>query len=182
MIIEMCLRCGRPRDDADEQDIDDEWMPIFGPRGERGGVACPACTLPADQAALERWIDTFDQQASRRFALDAAVREADDRQFHLEYHAHDVFGRLFMGVDLQRMTLYEVGRWIIAWAKYSELVRLAADDPSRHLRAIELTETLLSLERIGIVPGGSAYAIAFAYRVTSMDVGPIAARKEPPDG
>ncbi len=180
MTIEMCLRCGRPRDDADE-DVDDEWMPIFGPRGERGGVACPACTLPADQAALEKWIDHFDRQASRRFALNAAVREADDRQFHLEYHAHDLFGRLFIGVDLQRMTLYEVGRWITAWGKYSELVRLAADDPSRHRRAIELTETLLSLEQIGIAPEGSAYAIAFAYRITSMDLSPVAPRKEAPE-
>ena len=119
---------------------------------------------------LERWIDEFDKRASERFALAAVASAADDRRLQLEYRAHEYFSRLFVGVDLQRLSVSHVDHWITAWTRYNELVRLPATDPSVHARAVELTQLLLSLERVGVAPDGSAYALAFAYRITSADL------------
>jgi hypothetical protein len=170
MTIETCPRCGRARDDADEDAFDDDWMPIFSSTRRRESAVCAACALPGDQAALERWVDEFDKHASLTHALGAAAAATDERRLPLEYRAHEHFGRLFVGVDLQRLSVSQVDHWISAWGRYNELVRLPADDPSVRPKAIELTEWLLALERGGVAPEGSAYALAFAYGVTSTDL------------
>jgi hypothetical protein len=170
MTIETCPRCGRARDDADDDAFDDDWMPIFSSTRRRENVVCPACVLPEDQAALELWLDEFDKHASQKYALGAAAAAPDDPGLRLRYRAHEHFGRLFVGVDLQRLSVSQVDHWISAWGRYNELVRLPPDDPSIHSKATELTEWLLALERCGVAPEGSAYAVAFAYGVTSADL------------
>jgi len=172
MTIEVCGRCGRVRDDADELAYDDEWMPLFGRSGRREAVVCPACVLPADQVALEQWIDAFDKDASRASALAAAAQGATEHASELELRAHEHFGAMFVGIDLQRLNVSQVDHWITAWTQYNELVRLPDSDPSVRPRAIELTRMLLALERVKVAPVGSAHALAFAYGVKGADLAP----------
>jgi hypothetical protein len=171
MTIETCLRCGRARDDADEEAYDDEWMPIFSTTGRRANVVCSSCALPADQAALEQWIDDFDKHASRRSALQAAASTADDPATTPAYRGHERFVRLFIGVDLQRLSVSQVDHWISAWGTYNELVRLPPDDRWIQSKATELATSLRSLETAGVAPEGSADALALAYGITPSERG-----------
>jgi hypothetical protein len=171
MTIEICMRCGRTRDDADDLAFDDEWMPIFGSSGRREDVVCAGCALPQDQAVLERWIDAFDKDAARKAALAAAAHTRDEPMPASVLQAHEYFGELFVGVDLQKCNVSQVDHWITAWTAYNELVRLPASDPSVRTRAIDLTRVLLALERAGVAREGTAAALGFAYGVTRADLG-----------